>query len=245
MADQGSNPSPAPANPDPNAEVVQRLQQLEQRYAASSEEGKRLAEENRQLRQQFEMMQEQRPAIPDRRDPYSQQLQDLGIPVDAVQGIIQREIQTAFEPIARQIQGQQQGRQRLLTSYGKDFQQYEQDVANFIQNDPEAQRTYNTLFNADPAAAMEWSFLKYSESRRRAQPTPTNGADDGSSVHAQVPTAGGGSGPRPQHDPQWDEAREAWEAWSKAPTRQNAERYAKARLGMVYTREFLDGTNRR
>lgn len=256
------DPTQAAATANPPAEDYagrKDLSDLKQAYRASGEEAVRQRARADYLEQQMNELRTQgqavnpHQAVPQRGHSSAyERLREFGIPADDLREAILSEVQTnlseALAPIARQIEGGSRARQHMLASYGKDYVQFEQDVAQFLSSDPQVQRTYNSLFQADPAAAVEWGFLKFSDHRRRQHgDAPPNGAppSDDSQSHARVPSGGGGGPARPQVDPSWDAASAAWEVFQKNPSPQNAERYAKTRIGMVLSDDFVNGTNLR
>src|SRR5262245_8813512 len=122
---EGGNGNEAANQPVEDFAGRKDLADLKQAYRASGDEARRLAAENAALKA-MQAAVTPRPEIA-QRDPY-RELEEYGL-ANPVREVIQREIGKAFEPIAHQIQGQQQARQHMLANYGKDFIQFEQDVA--------------------------------------------------------------------------------------------------------------------
>lgn len=220
-------------NPDPNAgpDWAQRYAQLEQRYAESSNEGKRLAERTQALEQQIAQF-----AQPKTNDPYGE-LASLGI-AEPVKSVIRKELQDLLSPLVAQQHGERAGRTRMLTQYGKEYTQFEQDVAAFVQTDDSVQKRYNTIFQSDPSegpgAAMEYAYLAYGEHKRRTDPGTVQAEtrrrvreDQG---HAAVPGAARSNGQRSEEDQLQQAIHEAREAFMRMPSRENGERYAKLRF---------------
>lgn len=241
-----------PANPPAEDYAGRRdLGDLRQAYRASGEEAVRQRQRAEAAEQQLAAMQAAaNPPAPHGRPSYEDSLETLGLPLrdlDAFVGDrVTRAVHSALQPIAQQLEGTTRARQHMLADYGQDFVKYEQDFAQYLQSNPQVQSTYQRIFNADPVGAAEWGYLKFSESRRREHGV-TNGAPPvpEEMPHARVPGGGGGQGTRPPQDPRWDAAATAWDQYQKNPSQQNAERYARARIGMGYSEAFLNGTNRR
>ena len=240
---------PAAANPTAEDYAGRKdLDDLRQAYRSSGTEAVRQKQRADLFEQEVSRLQSAANPRPDQRPRYEESLETLGLPLgdlDAfVSSRVERAVQGALQPIVQQLEGTGRARQHMLTNYGPDFVKFEQDLAQYLQSDPQVQNTYTSLFKADPAGAVEWGFLRLADARRRAHPQgePGNGPEpDPTQQHARVPSAGGGGPTRPRTEPQWDAAREAWEAFQKEPSRQNAERYACIRLGMVYSEDFLAG----
>jgi hypothetical protein len=212
----------------------QSVEDLVRGYRASGEEAKRLRDRQAQIERQYAELSErvtanQTPTT----DPYSE-LSALGI-ADPIRTIIQREIGNAFQPIARQLSGAQEGRTRMLANYGADYTKYESDVAQFIAQDTDMSARYQRLFETDPGSAMDYAFLKFGESRRRQNPLQTTGAPE-QRTEASMPGSRQG-GPPAAADNQAEVLRAAWEHYQKTG---RPEAYAKARLRQVVSDEFLN-----
>jgi len=220
-------------NPDlagyPNVEA------LVQGYRSSGEEAKRLREKADKLEglmtQMFEQQAANQRAVPNRSGRPEDRLTEFGVPVDALDEFVAGRVAKAFEPVARGIQA----RQTIVGSH-PDYVQFEQDVANFIGNDPDLSQRYPRMFEADPAAAMEYAFLKFSDSRRRSVGSQTQAV--GGSVDASIPTSRGGDGRRgPDAD---QDVRDAFERWQKSGSTTDAAAYARARLRTAISDDFLN-----
>lgn len=235
----------ASANPPAEDYAGRRdLGDLKQAYRASGQEAvrqKERADRAEQLLQQFAA--NQRQDIPQRGvDPFAQ-ITEYGVPGDVLRQAVQQEagriVQETFTPIVNQLQGQAQARNHMLASYGKDFTQFEQDVAQFIQSDTALMQRYNTMFAADPVAAVEYGFLKFTEDRRRQHPETANGQDTRQQqAQAAIPSQGGGNAAR-NPNAQFDAINAAWEAYQANPSRANAEHFAKLRLRSQTSDKFL------
>lgn len=235
--------TPPAANP-PAEDYAGRkdLEDLRQAYRASGDEGRRLAAENQLLRAQ-QAANPPRQEIPQREvDPYGE-LEGMGVPRAALQSAIQREAAQFFAPVVRQLEGQAQARTHMLANYGKDFVTFEQDVAQAIQSDPAMQQRYQALFQTDPVAAVEYAYLKFGESQRRAAPVPP--AEEAKTrqrqeqAQAQIPNARNGE--QRQAPAGRDNVQAAWERYQKNPNRSTAEAFAKARFKETIPDEFLFG----
>jgi len=167
-------------------------------------------------------------------DPASE-LETLGIPLRALDAYVESKVQgriaEAFQPIAAGFTA----RGKVAAEH-PDYLKYEQDVASFINSDPQTAQAYNKMFSADPVGAMEYAYLKFGDSRRRARPSP-NGSPE-QAVHASIPSARHGDSRRaPDHE---DSVRAAYERYQQTGSPRDAVVYAKARLRNVVTDEFLN-----
>lgn len=233
MEDNGA--SAQPLNPDlagyPTTEA------LVQGYRASSDEAKKWRDKAIQLEQQVS----QRPEIP-QRDPQGRfqrqestdpvdRLNDYGVPADAIRQLIGAEIQQAFAPITRGFQARNQ-----VVSSNPDYVKFEADVAQYINSDPQLSQSYPRMFDADPAAAMEYAFLKFGEQRRgAARPTSSSRAE---SSEAAIPSSRAGEGRRGESDD--DLVQKAYDRYRETGSSRDASAYAKARLRGVIKDEFLN-----
>lgn len=231
--DEQTTPQPQ-LNPDlagyPSVEA------LVQGYRSSGEEAKRLREKADKLEslmtQVFEQQAANQRTVPNRSGRPEDRLTEFGVPVDALDEFVAGRVAKAFEPMARGIQA----RQTIVGSH-PDYVQFEQDVANFIGNDPDLSQRYPRMFESDPAGAMEYAFLKFADSRRRSVGSTTGAV--GGSVDAAIPTSRNGEGRRAPDGDQ--HIRDAFDRWQKTGSSQDAQGYARARLRGVITDDFLNG----
>lgn len=239
MEDQAqNNNNQQPLNPDlagyPNVES------LVAGYRNSSQEGKLQRERADKLEQLVTQQllanaENQRRPVPDRRGTRPEdRLTEYGVPVDALEELIKERVQKAFEPITQGLHARGQ-----IVSKHPDYIKFEQEVGRFIETDPEFSRVYANVYQADPAAAMEFAFLKFADSRRGALPgSSTNGGAREGMADASIPGGRVGDGRRA---PDQDEAvRTAFERWRKTGSSADAAVYAKARLRSVITDDFLN-----
>lgn len=241
--DEQQQPQPAAtANPPAEDYAGRRdLDDLRQAYRASGQEAQRLAQENQLLRQQ-QAANPPRPEVPQREvDPYSE-LEAMGVPRTSLQSAIQREAAQFFAPVVRQLEGQAQARNHMLANYGKDYVTFEQDVAQHIQSDPQMQQRYQALFSTDPVAAVEYAYLKFGETQRRAAPQPEQqDRAERRSQQAQAAIPSGRNGEARQAPSNRDNVQRAFEAYQKNPNRTTAEAFAKARFKEAIPDSFLYG----
>lgn len=223
----------APLNPDlagyPNVDA------LVQGYRSSGEEAKRLREKADKLEGLVTQMLEQQVAnqraVPNRSARPEDRLTEFGVPVDALEEFVAGRVAKAFEPVTRGIQARQ-----TIASSHPDYVQFEQDVADYISQDPDLNNRYARMFESDPAAAMEYAFLKFADSRRRTVSPSTNGV--GGSVDASIPTSRAGEVRRAPENDQY--IRDAFDRWQKSGSSQDAQAYAKARLRTAISDDFLN-----
>lgn len=231
-----TNLSPAGNNTPPNADqriadLERLLQETNQRYAASSEEGKRLAQRVQQFEQQFA----ERQPVPRRAED---RLQEIGVDTGALNEFFQERLNQTFQPIIQQAQAQQQGRSRILAEY-PNYNEFESKVSQFVESDPALSAAYQQAYTANPQVAMEYALLKYGEAQRRANPAGNGIEHREQQAQAQVPnTSGGGQQRGSDHGPQ-ERVQRAFEAWQQNPNRYTAEAFAKARFAQVVPDEFL------
>jgi len=237
MPEPSEQPTPQqPLNPDlmgyPTVEALVAAKR------ASDIEGKRLFDENQRkdvlLAQMLVNGTEGNPRqpVPDRRSARPEdRLTEFGVPVDALRDVVREEFGKAFQPIANGLQARGQ-----LVAKHPDYVQYETDVAQFINTDPELSVAYPKLFEVAPVQAMELAFLKFGENRRQAFGEQPQGQAPGR-TDAGIPTSRSGDGRR---EPGQDASiQEAFEKFQKTGAQQDANAYARASLKGVISDEFL------
>lgn len=171
--------------------------------------------------------------VPQRGNAY-ERLSALGVPPDDIRDfiepVIRESIRQEFAPIAEGIQA----RGKMLTR-NKDYAKFEADVHAFVQSDPDLSQSYNRMFSADPVGAMEYAFLKFGDSSRKAHREKHNGD---TSVEAQIPS--GRSGDSRRAPDALGDVQKAYERYRETGSAQDARLYAKARLRGVIKDEFLN-----
>lgn len=226
----------ATAENQPDYDGYPNLDELKKAKRASGDEAKRLKNERDVFAQEVQRLQAegQRQAVPQRGRP-EDRLNDLGIPVDAIDEIVNARIQKAFEPISQAYQG----RNQMLSQYGNDYSKYEADVAAFVGADPNLNQTYQRIFQADPAGAMEYAFLKFGDSERKKHGQAVKDGKAAASerdkdrAEAGIPTSRSGDTRVNDVNGSQAELREAWENGDRA-------RYIKLRLGQAIPDSFLN-----
>jgi hypothetical protein len=170
--------------------------------------------------------------VPDRRSESPEdRLTQFGVPVDALNEYVGQAIQKAFAPITNGMNA----RGKVVSDH-PDYVQFEADVAQFINNDPDLSQRYPRMFEADPVAAMEYAFLKFGDSRRREHGV-ANG-DVGNRTDAAIPSNRAGEGRRIPD--QSSELRNAYERFQKSGSTKDAEAYARIRLHSVIKDDHLN-----
>lgn len=227
--------SPLPLNPDlagyPTTDA------LVAGYRNSSAEAQRLRTENEKkdalIAQVLTNGMAANPrSVPDRRGTAQERLTEFGVPVDALQEMMRGELQNALAPLTRGIAAR-----GTIVSEHPEYVQFENDVAQFINNDPGLSQSYPKMFEADPAAAMEYAFLKFGDSRRRTSGDPA-GPSRAGMTDAAIPSSRAGEGRRaPTQD---DEVRAAFTRYQQTGSSQDAAAFAKARLRNVVSDEHLN-----
>ena len=227
MADENVNQTPAP-----DFAGYSSSEELARGYRASSQEAKRLSQENQRLQEAYQSAAvNQRQDIPNRTSP-SDRLAEFGIPADALNDFVNERVGQALRPLAEGFQA----RGRVLNEY-PDYQKYEDDVANFINADPDFSQRYARMFSADPVAAMELAFLKFGESKRKSAPSPKS-PNAQEMADASLPGERTGESRRsvPQNQQDVDSA---WKNYQKSGSKADAEAFARARLKDVIKEDFL------
>lgn len=234
MADDQNN-SPLPLNADlmgyPNVESLVAAKR------AGDAEAKRLYDDNQKkdalLAQVLTNGFPNGRTVPDRRSESPEdRLTQFGVPVDALNEYVGQAIQKAFAPITNGMNA----RGKIVSDH-PDYVQFESDVAAFIGNDPNLSQSYPKMFEADPAAAMEYAFLKFGDSRRR-----TGSHRDtvvGSPADAAIPSSRAGEGRRVPDET--SKLQELYERFQKSGSSRDAAAYAQQRLHSVVTDEHLNG----
>jgi hypothetical protein len=231
-----SEPTGIP-DPSPDLAGYPDTGSLVQGYRQSGAEAQRQKARADAAEQQLQalMTANQRQVPPQNHYDPGAELETLGIPVRALDAYVENKVQgriaEAFGPIAAGFTA----RGKVLAEH-PDYGKYEQDVASFINSDPQTAQAYNKMFNVDPVAAMEYAYLKFGDNRRRAAPSP-NGSPE-QAVHAAIPSARSGEA-RQGRDP-GDNIRAAYERYQQTGSPRDAVAYAKARLKNVITDEFLN-----
>ena len=206
-------------------------------YRNSGQEAKRLADENRRLAAErdvaIQYAANPRQDIPQRSSGAPlDRLKEIGVDTDALSQYVGDSIRTAFQPI-------QQGFEARNTVLGRypDYGKFESDVAAFVQSDPALNQTYQRMFQADPAGAFEFAFLKFGESRRRTAP---NGESmQGDAAHAAIPSGMRAGDSRRPPDEQ-GRLNALFQRYQQTQNPNDARAYAKARLGQVISDEWLN-----
>lgn len=212
--------------------------QLVKAYRSSSTEAQRQKARADALEQALNAM-NQRPAVnPRGHSQPEDQLAELGIPVEAIDSMIQRRAQEvvarSFEPIAKGMTA----RNTVMAEY-PDYQKYENEVAKFIQQDERLNDKYNRMFATDPESAMDYAFLKFGESQRRANPKPPADNGGGKRTDAQIPSGRTAEG-RTRPEDSGDDLQRAYEAFRKTGDPRARDAYVKARLRGQFSEGFFD-----
>ena len=235
-----NEPQPTPQQPmNPDLMGYPTVEALVAAKRASDVEGKRLFDENQKKDLLLSQMLQNglaegapRQSVPDRRSARPEdRLTEYGVPVDALRAVAREEFAEMFRPISNGLQA----RGQLVASH-PDYVQFETDVAQFINTDPELSASYPKMFEAAPVQAMEYAFLKFTENRRKTLGDEFQTQSPGR-ADAGIPTSRSGDGRR---EPGQDAAvQQAFERFQKTGSTQDAQAYARARLKGVISDEFL------
>lgn len=208
-------------------------------YRNSSTEARRQKERADQLEQMIGMIQ-QRPDLIKRQPGPEDELETLGIPIRALEQLVQRQatevVQKAFEPIQRGMTA----RNSVMAQY-PDFQKFESDVFQYLQSDPQMQEKYNRMFNADPEGAMDYAFLKFGEAQRRRAPQGNGDTGDrGKKTDAQIPSSRSAeSRSRTPDDNDRDTLQRAYKAFRETGNPDARDAYVKTRLKGLFSEGFF------
>lgn len=233
----GNDPTAPQAPLNPDLAGYPTVEALVHGYRESGNEAKKQRERADKLEQLATQLLAStgnpRGDVPDRGRGRSAEdrLTESAVPVDALSELIDRRIGNALEPITRGVSA----RGKIVADH-PDYVKFENEVAQFIESDPEMSEKYPKLFSVDPASAMEYAFLKFGESRRRTH-TPSQNGGRGPE-DAAIPTSRSGDGRR---QPEADlDVQAAFERYQKSGSSRDAAAYAKARLRTVIKDEFLN-----
>ena len=218
----------APAPPD--LAGYSTPEQLAAGYRASSAEAQRLKAENESMRRQYETLAANpRQDVPRRKSPI-ETLAEIGLPevAEAVTQLVGEAVAQVLSPVTKGFEA----RNQMLVRY-PEYGQFEPQVLSYIGQDAQASEVYQRIAAVDPEAAMEYAYMKFGESKRRAM--PANGRDPAAQSEAQIPT--GPAGPRQPATGDQELIAQAFEHFQKTG---RPEPYAKARLRTVITDEFLN-----
>lgn len=229
-----------PAQPDlmgyPSVEaLVKAKRESDQEFRNLRAGYQTLEQRLQQVEQSF------RPAVPQRHGRPEDRLSEVGVPVDAVEAMIEervaQRVTQAFQPLAQMATA----RNKLMGEY-PDYQKFEAEIAAHIQSDPEREQRYNRMFQADPVGALEWAMGQYSENRRaQHKSSPQRGREPAEVAEAQLPSVRNGDARRaPQGGADAAQLTELANRYRETGSRRDAEAYAKARLHTVIKDDFLN-----
>lgn len=195
---------------------------------ASDSELKRIADKVNSLEQTLN--QYSRPQVPTRFSSPEEELSTYGVPVGALDALLNQRLEKAFAPIAQGMQA----RQSVVARY-PDYAKFESDVAKFVSDSPELQSRYQRMFQADPEAAMEYAMLKYTETRKESAPEPK--AKREASRDAAIPSSRNGDSRNGQTSQAEDDVNRAKDHYQKTG---DPRYYAQARLRQVIDPDFYN-----
>lgn len=206
-------------------------EELERGYLASSEEAKRLKAERDQYAALLAQQNQPRNGQQNPDDPF-QELENLGVPPKVLEAAFGKYFEKQLGPVVRSVQA----RPKVIAEH-PDYVTYEAKVADWLQQDPQRQSTYQAMFQADPGAAMEWSFLKYGDEERRRAPADDKQGAKRAASQAQIPSARAGDSRREPDDR--EESQELFKRFMETRSPQDAERFAKSRLKRAIPDSFF------
>lgn len=227
----------SPAQPQPNAD--QRLAELEQRYAASSAEGKRLAAELSKWQAYAQQVEQQaQQAQPASRNA-TDRLAEQGYPVPDLEEFVASRVAQAVDDRLRPLSQLGTARAELMAKYGEDYQKFEPEVFKFVSSDPETNQRFNQMLKADAGAANEWAYLKYADQQRRSAPAQNGQVIQNAQVQASIPQSRSGD-VRLMGDDKDGTARELWGKFLETRDPRYRDAYVKVRYSQAVPDEFLN-----
>jgi hypothetical protein len=194
---------------------------------ASDQELRRINDRLQGLEQSFQ--QAQRPQIPTRFSSPDEELSTYGVPIQALDAYVNQRLENAFKPIAQGMHARNE-----VISQNPDYGKYESEIAQFIGRDQTLSQRYQRMFQTDPAGAMEYAMLKYTDAQRVANPTPKKSE---SSRDAAIPSSRSGDTRNGETSNDQDLVQRAGEHYQKTG---NPNAYAQARIRQVIKDDFLN-----
>lgn len=186
-------------------------EQLDQAYEQSSNEGLRLFNENKSLKEQntrlaqlidkFEAMTPKQQQ--NQRESFVTELEESGIPVgplaqmieSATRKIAREEFQTQLKPLTSAYEAQN----KIVELY-PDYPQFAQQIDAHLQSNPALWDRYKEKLQKDPLDAMEWGYAIFRAAKPNAKAgaarASASGAEEQAEArrHAANLGAGGGAG---------------------------------------------------
>lgn len=225
-------------------EGYQDLNGLKNGYRASSQEAKRLNDENRQmgarlqnLEQQFMQMNavNQRQSVP-QRGSTADRLAEQGYDPDLLAQYMDERLTPRFQQFLEPLVKAQQARLKIMAEE-PDFAQFETKQAVFLQKNPSVSETYNAIFKENPEEAMRYLSGRYADAERENHKGGRRDVRQ-ETIHAQIPGDRAGESRR-QPEGQDLAVADARKNYDANPNRANTEYLAKMRLRQVITDDFL------
>lgn len=114
-----------------------------------------------------------------RQDPVDA-LSMAGIPVNELKELVRREIIQEISPVFQGAQARQNVAQRY-----PEFPQFEGELAQLLEANPQLKARYNTVYRADPEVALGWLYEEF----QRAKPHPGGSASGEAQAAARLDAA--------------------------------------------------------
>lgn len=105
-----------------------------------------------------------------------------GVPVNELKSLIRREVMHEFQPI---IQGAN-ARQKMVQDY-PEFAQFEGELAQFLEANPQLKSQYNRAYAADPEVALKWVYGEFSRSSGLTRTSASGEAQAAARLDAGLP----------------------------------------------------------
>ena len=142
------------------------VEELERGYQNLFEEGRKLVSRLQEAESSPRAGPQGGDWISDREDPAARsaaRTQDpvdalslAGVPVNELKKLIQQEVMHEFQPI---IQGAN-ARQAIAQDY-PEFVQFEGELAQFLEANPQLKSRYNRTYSVDPEVALKWAYSEF------------------------------------------------------------------------------------
>lgn len=168
---------------------------------------------------------------------HRERLSEYGIPVDAVEGLVQDAVEKRMQRFGQELGAVQQiAADPWMVSHAE-------QIANFVASDPRRSESYNRLNQADPQAALEYATGLYRASTggRPAGDGLESWTKETRMLMPGVPSAQQQQPPPVSHPVygNGNAVEQARAEYNRTGTREAARQYAKARLKTVIDENWL------
>lgn len=174
--------------------LEEATKELERGYTNLFEEGKKLVARIQELESRALASGHSWDGGVDRLDPAERiaarsnpldALAEAGVPVVELKELIKEQVMQGFQPI---IQGAN-ARQTMVQDY-PEFAQFEGELAQFIEANPQLKARYNRAYAADPEVALKWAFTEFSRANGVNRQSASGEAQASARLDASLPGRG-------------------------------------------------------